>query len=173
MESDILRQHRLALSHWRPKNLKTPHICPPLSFFVVSRFPERQFSFFFFVVAFHRPLIYLSFLLGTYSNAFLYSFFFFLAVSRRRKSSRGSHPFSGGFLIFLYELTLERSFTLCIVDTSAFLGISQSTDLSDFSSLQIRPSRCFESLELLDQSAPSLQIGRMLLGATCQFVHPY
>ena len=28
MESDILRQHSLALSHWPPKNLQTPHWWP-------------------------------------------------------------------------------------------------------------------------------------------------
>ena len=40
-------------------------------------------------------------------------------------------------------------------------------DLSDFSSLQIRPSRCLLSCGLLGQLAFSLQIGRLFLGAAC------
>ena len=96
----------------------------------------------------------------------------FLVVSRRTKQSRSFYPFSGGFLIFLYELAWRRQFPLCITDTSACYRISWPTDLFDFSSLQSRPSRCLVSHGLFGQLVFSLQIGRLLLGTACQFIPP-
>ena len=68
---------------------------------------------------------------------------------------------------------LGRPFTLSITDMSTCYVISWPTDLSDFSSLQIRPSHCFVSPAFLGQSVFNFQIGRLLLGAACQFIHPY
>ena len=141
-------------------------------------------------VAFHRPLICLTFYSGvallrpliSFFRSFFFSFWVhlqivsfslvFLVVSRRTRYLRGSYPFSGGLLIFPYDLAWGRPFTLCITDTSTCYGISWHADLSYFSTLKLQLARCLVS-HGFSQSALSLQIGRLLLGTACQFIYQY
>ena len=157
----------------------------PLSF-SLSIYIYICVSLFFSGFAFHRPLILIFIFFWcrvspTGNFIFFLSFWVHLQISycspvfhvvSRRKNIHTFLSFSG-LLFFPYELARGRQFILCSTDMSVSYGISRPTDLSDFSSLQIRPSRCLVSCGLLGQSAFSLQKGRLLLGAACQFLHSY
>ena len=127
---------------------------------------------------FHRPLIslsffFLSFFLSSFflctssSNRFL--FFDFSRCQSTNKIVMHFLSFSGGILIFPYELTRGRQFTPCTTDTSVCYGISWLTDLSDFSFLQIQPSTASYHVGFLANRIQPLN--RSLVAGSCLPVH--
>ena len=114
---------------------------------------------------------FLSFFLWTYSHLFSFSGSS-LGDSTNKIVTRFYSFFWQHFYLPIWA-SLGRTFTLRITNTSAVRGSLGQLTCLIFSSLKIRPSNCLVSLGHLGQSAFSLQIGRLLPGGACQFLHSY
>ena len=123
-----------------------------------------------------RQTIFLSFFLSFFlctSSSNRFFFFDFSHCESTNKIVIRFLSFSDGILVFPHELAWRRQLTLRTIDTSVCYEISQPNDSSDFSYFWFRTCFCFTSRGPIGQSVSSLQIGRLLLGAAYQFIHPY
>ena len=121
--------------------------------------PTVNFSFF------------LSFFLGISLNRFLFSGFF-RGQSTNKIVTRFLSFFWRPFNLPVWTCLGKTVYSLHHRQAHLLRDLSANWLIRFFSSLHIWPSSCLISRGLLGQSAFSLQKGRFLLGAACQFIHP-
>ena len=128
-------------------------------------------SLFFFSVVFHRALIFLfSFFLGTSSNCSLFSGFSCCYLTNKIVTYFLS--FFGGILIFHMSWPEEDSLLSASQTRMSAMGSLCQLTCLIFPLCRSNIPAAYITLVSWPVGI-ILQIGRLLLKATCQFIHPY